>query len=386
MIQSLPNSHSVKTRLVEKLTHHIRKLADFFPALFFFGGFAWDALTIGRYVATSDLFIFAAYLLLAGLILFMISRPSYLLADTVKSIEKLPAYFPAWLKSIVAQVYKRLHYPNLPYFLLQFIFGNLLSALFILYFKSSSHWLAWVMSLMLAVLLVANEYLEDEYKRFTLSWSLFGFCSMLLFNFALPFLIGSIHAVWFYLSTLLGAGFAYWLYAKTPNHFGSIKPVGVIAALLIMAYMADMIPPVPLVKRDIAMAFELNKVNGQYQLSQQAASWWVFWRKTTNDLEIVPGQRVYCFSSVFAPRGLKTRLYHRWQHYDKKSGWQTLSRVGFSLSGGRDGGFRGYTFKQNLPTGDWRVSVETENEKTVAVHEFTVSAVQMPVPQVLQLY
>ena len=30
----------------------------------------------------------------------------------------------------------------------------------------------------------ANEFLESEYKRFTLSWALFGLCSMLLLNFA----------------------------------------------------------------------------------------------------------------------------------------------------------------------------------------------------------
>jgi len=371
---------------VQHLQQHIKKLSDFFPVMFFFGGFAWDALTIGRNVAAADLFIFAAYLLLAGLILFMISRPGYILADTAKAVEKLPAWLPASLTGLFSQGHKRLHHPRLPYFLLQFIFGNLLSALFILYFKSSSHWLAWVMSLLLGIMLVANEYLEDEYKRFTLSWALFGFCAMLLFNFALPFLIGSINAVWFYFSTIMGAGLAFWLYAQTPNHFGSIKPVGIIAVILMLAYAADMIPPVPLVKREVVMALELNKVDGHYQLSQQASSWWVFWRKTTDDLDITPEQRVYCFSSVFAPPGLKTQLFHRWQHYDKKAGWQTLSRVGFSLSGGRDGGFRGYTYKQNLPVGKWRVSVETENEKTVAVHAFTISATQVAARQVIQLY
>jgi len=355
-----------------QIKSHARKLADFFPAIFFFGGFLWDALTIGRNVAASDLTIFAAYLLIAAIILYTISRPSYILANSLQQIEKLPDWLPTWLKNAIVKLYKRLHYPNLPYFLLQFIYGNLLSALFILYFKSANHWLAWFMALILGVMLVANEYLEDEYKQFTLSWALFGFCAMLLFNFALPFLIGSIHAIWFYLSTLLGAGFAYWLYKKTPEHFGSITPVWVIAAALMLAYAVDMIPPVPLVKREIAVGYALNKIDGNYQLTQQAAPWWVFWRDTSNDLQVGAGQRVYCFSSVFAPRGLKTKLYHRWQYDDEKNGWQTVSRAGFSLSGGRDGGFRGYTYKQGLQAGDWKVSVETENEKTVTVITFHV--------------
>jgi hypothetical protein len=372
--------------LLDRVKQASKAVGSYLPAVFFFGGFLWDALTIGRNVAASDLFIFALYLLLAGLILFMISRPGYILADSKKQLEQKPRWLPAWLAGMVSKIYLRLHYPQLPYFLLQFIFGNLLSALFILYFKSSSHWLAWLMSLLLAGLLVVNEYLENEYRQFTLSWALFGFCAMLLFNFALPFLIGSIHAAWFYLSTLLGAVLAYWLYKKTPNHSGSIKPVGLIAITLMFAYAFDMIPPVPLVKRDMAVGYALNKVAGNYQLSQQPSEWWVFWRKSSNHLKTTPGQRVYCFSSVFAPSGLNARLYHIWQFHDKKHGWQTQSRIGYTLSGGRQNGFRGYTYKQGLQAGDWRVSVETENNKTVAIQEFSVEMVQATSQPITLLY
>jgi hypothetical protein len=362
-----------------RLYHHILKLADFFPAIFFFGGFAWDAFTIGNSVAAQDLFIFGAYLSVAGLILYVIGRPAYILADS--------SCLPNWLGKIYTHLnLSKFHWPHFPYFLLQFIFGNLLSSLFILYFKSASHWLAWVMSLLLGAMLVANEYLESEYKRFTLSWALFGFCAMLLFNFALPFLLGSIHPIWFYLSTLMGLGAAHWLYKNTPNHFGSITPVWLIAAGLMLAYAVDMIPPVPLVKRDIAVAYSLTKVDGNYQLTQQPSDWWVFWRKTSNELEVAPGQRVYCISSVFAPSGLNAKLYHRWQFYDKKQGWKTQSLVGFTLSGGRYDGFRGYTYKQNLQAGDWRVAIETENQKTVAIYDFSIRTVPLSTPHITQFF
>jgi hypothetical protein len=357
-----------------RLYHHILKLGDLFPVIFFFGGFLWDALTIGRNVAYSDLITFFVYLGVSAGILFTIGSPRFILADATR--------FPKWL----AVLYERLYWENLPYFLLQFLFGNLLSSLFILYFKSSNHWLAWVMSILLGILLVANEYLEDKYKQFTLSWAQFGFCAMLLFNFALPYLMGSIHAVWFYLSTMLGAGAAYLLYKKTPNHDGSIWPVGVIATVLMLAYTFDIIPPVPLVKRDIAVGYALDKVDGNYQLSQQPSSWWVFWRDASSDLHVAPGQRVYCFSSVFAPSGLKTRLYHVWQYHDTKKGWQTTSRIGFTLSGGRYNGFRGYTYKTDLQAGEWKVSVETENDKTVAVKEFSVKAEQSTLTPFLKVY
>ena len=342
--------------MINRIKTATQTTTKYLPAIFFFAGFIWDALTIGRNVAASDLIIFAGYLLGAALILFITSRPSFNLADETK----LPSRLYVFVTS------------RWPYFLLQFLFGSLLSALFILYFKSSSHWLAWLMSLLLASLLVANEFLEDQYRRFTVSWALFGLCAMLLFNFALPFLLGSVLSIWFYLSTLLGAALAYWLYTKTPNHLGSIWPVSVIAGLLMLAYAVDMIPPVPLVKRDIAMAYAINKVDTKYQLSQQKSAWWVFWRKTSDNLEVRGGERIYCFSTIFAPAGLKTKLFHDWQLHTK-SGWVLQSRAGFTVSGGRYNGFRGYTYKSNPAIGDWRVIIKTENEKTIAVHNFTVS-------------
>ncbi len=369
--------------MLESINQASKTAGSYLPAVFFFAGFIWDALTIGRNVAASDLIIFAGYLLVAGLILFSISRPifsssGFILADEAQDKAQAPSRLYAIATS------------RWPYFLLQFLFGSLLSALFILYFKSSSHWLAWFMSLLLASLLVGNEFLENQYRKFTVSWALFGLCAMLLFNFALPFILGSVLSIWFYLSTLLGAMLAYWLYSKTPNHLGSIWPVSVIAGILMLAYAVDMIPPVPLVKRDIAMAYAIEKVhseqgNAKYQLSQQASPWWQFWRKSSNDLGVQSGQRIYCFSSIFAPAGLKAKLFHDWQRHTK-NGWVLQSRASFTVTGGRYNGFRGYTYKTSPAAGDWRVVIKTENEKTIAVHNFSVKMRTENPTTVLRLY
>ena len=70
--------------LLRNISNHLSKLGDYLPVVFFFAGFIWDALTIGRNVAATDLIIFAGYLLGAGLILFVTSRPSLILADEAK--------------------------------------------------------------------------------------------------------------------------------------------------------------------------------------------------------------------------------------------------------------------------------------------------------------
>lgn len=226
----------------------------------------------------------------------------------------------------------------------------------------------------LAALLVANEFLESRYRRFTLAWALFGLCAMLLLNFVLPHIVGSIAVFWFMLSTLAGAALAHLLYLRTPGRPGRILPVWGIAAGLLFAYFLDLIPPVPLVSKDIAVGHALTRTAGGYVLRQEQAAWWVFWRRTAKALHTRPGEPVYCVCAVFAPRGLQTRLYHRWSWRDPTRGWLTTSLIGFDLAGGREGGYRGYTWKRNLAPGEWKVTVETENGRTVAVHRFEVAA------------
>ncbi|HCC55467.1 MAG TPA: DUF2914 domain-containing protein [Desulfobulbaceae bacterium] len=339
-------------------------LRAYLPAIAFFAGFLWDALTIGISVGSLDLWMLSGYLAGAAGILWWLGHRHHALAAIVDEDVALTAARPASFWSIC--------WERAPFLLLQFLFGGIFSALFILYFKSSSHLSAVLWSLSLGGLLIANEFIDDKYHRFTLTWALFGLCAMLLFNFLLPYMVGSISAVWFYLSTLAGTVFTLWLRKKTPGCPGRVAPILVIAALLAVAYPLDLIPPVPLVKRDIKVGRNFEHTANEFRLTLEKAPWWVFWREFSDEVHVAAGERLYCVSAVFAPRGLNTRLYHRWEHYDVKRGWLTISRIGFGLSGGRSGGFRGYTYRQNMGAGQWRVKVETENGRTVATHTFNV--------------
>jgi hypothetical protein len=334
-------------------------LKNLLPAIAFFGGFLWDALTIGHQINPSDLWFLAAYLLAAGLILYWMGHKSHANGLMAEAQRFEASNRPEWQKKA-------------PTFILQFLFGSLFSALFILYFKSANHFLALFWSLGLGFLLVANEYIDHHYHRFTLTWALFGLCAILVFNFILPFVVGSIYAIWFYLSTLAGVALTHYLRIKTPGCPGRAWPVWAIGGALSLAYSLDFIPPVPLVEREMHLGLNLEKRNGEVLLTVENAPWWKPWRLLSNDLHVPAGERVYCVSTVFAPRGISATLYHRWEHYDEKRGWESASRIGFGLSGGRNGGFRGYTYKQNIQAGEWRVKVETESGRTLTVYHFNL--------------
>lgn len=211
---------------------------------------------------------------------------------------------------------------RLPYLLLQFLYGSVFSALFILYFKSASHLTALVWSIGLAGLLIANEFFEHAYRRFTLTWTLFSFCTILLFNFVIPYAIGSVSAIWFFLSVALAVMMTHFLKTAIAEREGKIWPTYALAGVLVVAYIVDVIPPVPLVKRDIQVGTQLEKTALSYRLLQDAAPFGSFGgaqrilcicRLVKQSIAFRPSMRLAVFAIAYIIIGKNTM-----QHWDGK--------------------------------------------------------------------
>lgn len=82
---------------------------------------------------------------------------------------------------------------------------------------------------------------------------------------------------------------------------------------------------------------------------------------------------MFCFASVFAPTRLEEPITHHWQHWKSdQDEWTTTDRMTYRIYGGRDGGYRGYTFKKNIHPGDWRVDVINEDDQLLGRLNFSV--------------
>ncbi len=93
-------------------------------------------------------------------------------------------------------------------------------------------------------------------------------------------------------------------------------------------------------------------------------------------LHLQEGRRVVVYSAVFAPTALNTNIVHHWQHYDEaKEKWVTVTHATFPIVGGRDGGYRGYSWKLNVESGYWRVNVETPNGQLLGRIKFKIEMV-----------
>ncbi|HET6583621.1 MAG TPA: DUF5924 family protein [Nannocystaceae bacterium] len=82
-----------------------------------------------------------------------------------------------------------------------------------------------------------------------------------------------------------------------------------------------------------------------------------------------PG-RMMCATSIFAPLGLRDRLFHVW----RKDG-VVMDRIELEIRGGREDGFRTWSIKRNFgddPEGAWSCAVETESGQFLGQRVVTV--------------
>jgi hypothetical protein len=80
---------------------------------------------------------------------------------------------------------------------------------------------------------------------------------------------------------------------------------------------------------------------------------------------------------------LTTRIVHRWEWFDPATGkWVPESNVTFSINGGRDQGYRGYTIKSKPKPGAWRVNIVTDDGRPLGRIRFAVLMEAPPKPLV----
>ena len=154
--------------------------------------------------------------------------------------------------------------------------------------------------------------------------------------------------------------------------------------LLNLAYWQNIIPPVPLALKSGGIYHRVQKINGDYTLTYETPHWTRFWAGHDSLYLHRKGDRVYCFASVFAPTGLSKKITHRWQWKDPQTGdWKTWNKLGYAVTGGRDGGFRGYTYKKNIRDGAWRVDVITDEGWVLGRIGFRIKTDSRTTPRLL---
>lgn len=274
--------------------------------------------------------------------------------------------------------------PFLP-LLMQFAFGSLFSGFVVFYSRSAAVGASWPFLLVLILLLIGNESFRGRYERLNFRLGLFFFGFLTYAVFALPVALRQIGDRVFIaslmISLLVAAGIIEALRKIARDIIESERRklyaiVSTITVLFSVAYFYNIIPPVPLILKSAGVAHRVSRTSpGVYQARIEekpkfhiGAS--VFHRHA--------GEAAYVWSTIFAPTELTTSIMHEWQTKDDSGSWQTVQTIPMMISGGRDEGFRAYSYRSALPSGEWRTNIKTKKGQLLGRVHFTVQDTDNP--------
>ncbi|MEX2013486.1 MAG: DUF2914 domain-containing protein [Parcubacteria group bacterium] len=271
----------------------------------------------------------------------------------------------------------------LPLFI-QFTFGGLFSAFFIFYTRSATLSSSWPFILILLFILVGNEFFRAHYRRLTFQVSLYFLAVFSFFIFFIPILLKAMGAAIFVLSGVVSLIFIYLfslvLFKFVPERFRDSRTnlknsVFSIFILINILYFLNLIPPIPLALEDAGVYHFIEKVGENYTMVEEKKIWYeslLFFLPET--INIKAGSPLYVLSSVFAPTDLDTRIIHDWQYFDYRvEAWVSVSKITFPITGGRSEGYRGFSRKESLFEGKWRVDVKTEKGQIIGRVRFNIA-------------
>lgn len=347
------------------------------------GGFAFDNLTYGRvdHAVTQTLLI--VYI---GVAAFSIAALHWLESKSEwhsNFVQKLRGYLPA---------------------LTQFVLGSLWSAFLVFYARTGTVAASWPFLVVLAAIFIGNEVFKRYHARLIFTTTLLFFALISYAVFMVPVFTHTIGTLTFLLSggaaVVVFVGFLWCMRKLSAARFGEVKwklaasVAGVYLALNGL-YFLNVLPPLPLAMQSSGVYQGICRVPAKhgsqikcigetpdsklarekklYFAAVQEPESWTEWLGVARTIAVEKGKPVIVFGAVFAPVNLNTEAQYVWQHYDKvKKEWVTMQTLELALRGGRDKGYRGFTYRTDPAPGSWRVDFVTVDGRLIGRVRFTV--------------
>lgn len=347
--------------MVTEVKRFLKENKKYAPVIFFIGGFIWDSLTLGRIDGWYSNTILLTYLICLTICLYIFN-----LADDDR-----------WENTFLEP------YEEYAPLAVQFFLGGLSSAYVIFFFQSVTLTKTMVFFLILLVLLLSNELLKHRISNKYLQFGAYYFVNFTFFTFFLPIVFEAMNTFLFIISGILSLGITLfvigYIYNQSPSTRREIT-WWKISTLIISIYLFintcyyfNLIPPVPLSLQSGVVAYNIDKQDNTFTVGYEKAAFYSIWETYDHTFNYAPKDTVFVFTSIFAPTDLKKSVQHEWKWYDKSiDQWNTTDNIHYEVIGGRREGFRGYTYKENIWPGRWRVNVTTGEGMVLGQIDFTI--------------
>lgn len=272
-------------------------------------------------------------------------------------------------------------------FIVYYAFGALFSAFVVFYSHGGSLWVSWPFIVFLVFLMIGNEFLRKYYIHPLLQISVYFFVLFSYANLAASYLLNKISPASFVLSGVFSVLITFLLflplYIKIPkikkNKNKLVLSIGVIFVSMNLFYFTGLIPPVPLSLKNIGIYYHVQRVSGgEYRVVESKKEKLLDRIFPSSTYQVHPDyNRVYAFSSIFAPEKMSLDIFNEWQYLDSGE-WITFAEASYPLTGGRKEGYRGYSYISNPFPGKWKVLVKTSAGQVIGRKNFTVKTEEAP--------
>ncbi len=263
---------------------------------------------------------------------------------------------------------------------LQYSFGNLFSAFLIFYSHSGSFSASWPFIVVIIFLMIGNEVFRKYNTRPVIQISVYFFAIFSYTNLIFPHLLNDLSIRIFIGSGVVSlAVITFFVLILSSLYQISTKlkqislSVVLIFSLMNFLYFSNLIPPIPLSLKNVGIHHNVERIDNNYVATSEDCGNFLrcFLYHERRHIE-TERQKLYLFSTVIAPAGMDFNATHEWQKFDEKErAWRTVADIPFSVVGGREVGFRWYSYNTVDP-GYWRVNIKTERGQTIGRMNFYV--------------
>ncbi|MEO8165176.1 MAG: DUF2914 domain-containing protein [Betaproteobacteria bacterium] len=331
----------------------------------FVSGFVFDIVTLDRIDSWWVIGQQAVYLILIAVILLQMFFAEGKPAPDLHSMSTIRRWYYEYRAVLV-----------------HFLLGTLLSLYTLFFFKSSSLFVSFAFMIGLVALLIANESRGLKALGLSFKFALFSLCVLAFSASIVPIFVGSIGLFVFLLSMLVACLPMALINRRIRIHAPArtqqarrqiLVPFGLVLIAFLALYLVRLIPPVPLSIPFIGVYHNVERSADAFLLSHERPFWRI-WHHGDQKFFAQPDDRLYVYFRIFSPTRFADQVLMRWYWKDAGGKWRLQDSIPIEIVGGRQQGFRGYGVKANYQPGDWKLQVETTDEREIGRIYFEIAA------------
>lgn len=311
-------------------------------SLVFVIGFIIDWLTLPKISSPFYTWIGPIYILLL-VILFKFRNISDIFYNNFHNHSEIRLRKSNRFKEFLIQNYFLYIHKNITFFI-SFFLGSLLSYVLVYYFKSTEILISWPLIFIIILSILINEFFNKKISDLIL----FFIGTTFYFIFNIPIFYNKVDDISFILS--MGVSI---LFALVFTRFISINNykekliiylfIFLFPLLLSIFYFTNNMPAVPLYLKDKGFYSFVKKDKNDY-IKQEFYS---------------DANYIYFYSSIVSPLEVNAKISHLWYKYNENiKEWQLINSINFPIYGGREDGYRGYTYIASKGKGEYKVIVK----------------------------